>query len=447
MSEEMFEKNFKDGLENYKSKVSPKVWQNVKTALPMPWYLALSQNLGWKLYGLATSMAILVMGYNLTQVWDKLQALENTKKSPIVRATEHTQTISRIDTLVITKTIYVREQSQRLLPEKYELSRKGRISENPSLELQQFSQKKDNTVQIQTDQLNVGKSTSNETFNLEKSGNKVSGSLKTNTPIQFEMINTSESKPTHETKDELIIPSKEMLGNSVKEKEISQIIDSVKHYIDTKTNNVSENHKLRWRPNLRPRVGLNAEYSNPYSYAFGPTLEVFVSNDISISGGIKAKFLHEMEYESGEEYNFINKTNFETKYVKYLPQDYENIDDIEFNSTKIELPLAVNYYQYLGKNLSIQYSMGGKIDLSVIEDIEVELEKDIAETAFAFSSTKKMNSWSQVSAGVGLQYQLKRFIFQLQPSMAFNFYKYESIQKGVNFQLRAGILFDLRSFK
>jgi hypothetical protein len=154
-----------------------------------------------------------------------------------------------------------------------------------------------------------------------------------------------------------------------------------------------------------------------------------------------------MEYESGEEYNFINKTNIETKYVKYLPQDYENIDDIEFNSTKIELPLAVNYYQYLGKNLSIQYSMGGKIDLSVIEDIEVELEKDIAETAFAFSSTKKMNSWSQVSAGVGLQYQLKRFIFQLQPSMAFNFYKYESIQKGVNFQLRAGILFDLRSFK
>jgi hypothetical protein len=42
MSEEMFEKNFKDGLENYKSKVSPKVWQNVKTALPMPWYLAFS---------------------------------------------------------------------------------------------------------------------------------------------------------------------------------------------------------------------------------------------------------------------------------------------------------------------------------------------------------------------------------------------------------------------
>jgi hypothetical protein len=214
-----------------------------------------------------------------------------------------------------------------------------------------------------------------------------------------------------------------------------------------KTNKMAESQKPKWRPSLRPRVGLNTEYSNPFIYAFGPSIEVFVSNDISISGGIKAKFLPEIEYESGEEYNFINKANFGTKYTSYLPQNYEKIDDIEFIATKIELPLAVNYYQYLGKNLSIQYSMGGKIDLSVIEEIDVELEKDNAEIDLAFSSTKKMNSWHQISAGIGLQYQLKRFIFQIQPSMAFNFYKYESIQKGVNFQLRAGVLFDLKNFK
>jgi hypothetical protein len=447
MSEEMFEKKFRDGLEGYKTKVSPKVWENVKNSLPMPWYMALSQNLGWKLYGLATSMAILVMVYNLSQVWDRLQTLENTKITPIVRASEHTQTISRIDTLVITKTIYVREQSQKLLPEKTVLSQKGKVSQNPVPESQEISQEKDNIVQIRIDQPNEYKSIDNETFNELKSRNKVSDSLKISNQKQSENINYTYSKPTHESEEKLIIPSSERFGKSIKEKEISEIIDSVKQYIDNKTNKMAESQKPKWRPSLRPRVGLNTEYSNPFIYAFGPSIEVFVSNDISISGGIKAKFLPEIEYESGEEYNFINKANFGTKYASYLPQNYEKIDDIEFIATKIELPIAVNYYQYLGKNLSIQYSMGGKIDLSVIEEIDVELEKDNAEIDLAFSSIKKMNSWNQISAGIGLQYQLKRFIFQIQPSMAFNFYKYESIQKGVNFQLRAGVLFDLKNFK
>lgn len=442
MSEEMFEKKFKDGLENYKTKVSPKVWQNVKTSLPMPWYVALGQNLGWKLYGLATSTAILVMMYNLSQVWGRLQTLENATITPVVKVPKNTQTISRIDTLVITKTIYVREHQRQLLPEKIELSSSGGISENFTRELQQISKKKDDLVKEEIHQLNELKPAVKGTFDTAKSENEASDSMKISNQKKY-----THSKPTYESEEELIVPSSERFAKSVKEKEISQIIDSVKHYIDTKAKKITERQKTIWRPNLRPRVGLNAEYSNPYIYSLGPSLEVFVSNDISISGGIKAKFLSEVEYESGEEYDFINKANFETKYVGYLPKNYEKIDDIEFTATKIELPLAVNYYQNLSKNLAIQYSMGGKIDLSVKEEIDVELVKDNSETDFLFSSSKKINSWSQVSAGVGLQYQLNRFIFQLQPLIAFNFYKYESIQKGFNFQLRAGVLFDLKRFK
>ncbi len=103
----------------------------------------------------------------------------------------------------------------------------------------------------------------------------------------------------------------------------------------------------------------------------------------------------------------------------------------------------INYYQSFGRKLAIQYSLGGRIDLSAME--VVDIEDGNSNSSYTFFSSRKLNSWSQVSAGVGMQYQLKRFVFQLQPMVNYNFYKYESIQNGLNFQLRTGVLFDLRN--
>ncbi len=287
MSEEMFEKQFKDGLQSHKTRVSPKVWQNVQSGLPLPWYTPLMQNIGWKIYSLITSVAILGMMYQTKQLWDKVERMETNYGQVTLTKETVVKTISRVDTLVINKTIYINQivpenrfspkDIQQVATSSYSISDKKIIKNlNPILE----KEKK----MVSEEDLNfktsiVKDSDLNTKTNNEKQANNQTRSLSQNTKSLIKVDSSSENTSS-------------VLNNkrNQKEIEIKEIIDSLKNYIDNNVTITPKTTKIKWKPNIQSRIGLNNEFSLPNNYSFGSTVEVFLQKDISLSLGLNARF-------------------------------------------------------------------------------------------------------------------------------------------------------------
>ncbi|MFN3590327.1 MAG: hypothetical protein ACK4UP_13160, partial [Spirosomataceae bacterium] len=238
-----------------------------------------------------------------------------------------------------------------------------------------------------------------------------------------------------------IAESKETIQEKVAEEEKITEEDSVKTSLQV-AENVAPKKTFSW-PKIQTRVGMTGHYSIPETFGLGPIFELFLGKNISISAGVLGKKYPEIEFENASVYNFTLGENFETKYAAFIPSNYDRLEDIELNTSVVQVPLFLNYYQPIRRNFQFMYSFGTQIDARIFQHIDFETYLNDEETYTEFMTDSRPKSWNSFSVGAGLQYQWNQVRFQVQPSFLYRFREADYYSTGGNFQIRVGVLFQL----
>ncbi len=401
MANELFDKKIKEKLESVNRSVSPDVWENVRKKMYMPWYFDFWRKYGLPLYSTIATVLLLV---NLKDKfnYEKQFRLLNEKISTIqqVKSQTQIQTIVHRDTVYINKTVYVVQRSE----EKPEMA-SGIIKQNPPIVL--------NT---------------------------------TEKPIES-AIKPAETKPEEKS----IINDEQPVKAETKEDKTENVsgkdsVNDVKDLkIPEKTSPTAPAAKktFKW-PQIDTRLGLNAGLGFNRTIDLGPTFEVFLGKSLSFSTGVSIFSRPESEYYSPKEFNQKTRQDFADLYRPHLPPKYDRIEDIHIKASLITIPLNVNYYLPLNKQLDVKFLLGTNIDLSLYQNVRFESHADGDEYYSSFDTEQKRSLWHNMSMGAGLQYHYKRYAFQLVPMYIYHYRETDFLSPKSNFRLNGSVLIDLK---
>lgn len=176
----------------------------------------------------------------------------------------------------------------------------------------------------------------------------------------------------------------------------------------------------------------------------GPTFEVFLGKSLSFSTGVSIFSRPESEYYNPKEFNLKTREDFADLYRPHLPPKYDRIEDIHIKASLITIPLNVNYYLPLNKQLDVKFLLGTNIDLRLYQNVKFESHIDGDEYYSTFDTEQKRSLWHNMSMGAGLQYHYKRYAFQLVPLYIYHYRETDFLSPKSNFRLNGSVLIDLK---
>lgn len=441
MSNESFDRKMKEELEGFSRPIQTDVWAKIQPNLPLPWYMVAWAKYAWPFYALTTTCLLFVGGYKQVQLTNQLNttyAKISTLESLI--SAHSASSVTTKDTVYVEKTVFVKcsqdvyTSSARLMPISSENREEVLTSEISSVG--QFKEKRRNAPRTF-----VGKKENTPKERGANTSNELYDNNKMNVVDNQQMGVVGDSISSLEKQNLLLVKSEEEIQEQVPEQEEEIVEDSVEASLRV-AENVAPKKSFSW-PKIQTRVGMTGHYSIPETFGLGPIFELFLGKNISISAGVLGKKYPEIEFENASVYNFTLGENFETKYAAFIPSNYDRLEDIELNTSVIQVPLYLNYYQPIRRNFQFMYSFGTQIDARVFQHIDFETYLNDEETYTDFTVDSRPKSWNSFSVGAGLQYQWNQVRFQVQPSFLYRFREVDYYSTGGNFQIRAGILFQL----
>lgn len=449
MSNESFDKKMKEELEGISRPVQSDVWAKIQPNLPLPWYMVAWTKYAWPFYAFTTTCLLFVGGYKQNQLdnqlknaYEKIITLES-----VLTSLSSTETAGSKDTVYIEKTIYVTCNHDNLLSEQpnsfASKQNKSHFSHQENTNSQEKSSVRASSFPpISTHKENKASgllTNVDKTTIVKEKQNILPGSQS----IEIDsVVSRSELENTflEEQNVETVAESDE--------KEEVDLMNTVETQADTAqiplkmAENKVPKKTFTW-PKIQTRIGMTGHYNLPETFGLGSVFELFLSKNMSISGGIIGKKYPEVEFENASVYNFTLGERFETKFEEFIPKPYDRLEDIELNTSVIQVPIHFNYYQPLNRSFSLLYSFGTHTDARVFQHIDFETYLNEEETYTDFTISYRPKSFSTFSMGAGLQYQWSQIRFQLQPSFLYRFREADYYSTGGRFQVRAGILFQL----
>lgn len=408
MANELFDKKIKEKLEAVQRPVSPNVWDNIQNKIHTPWYFDFWRKYGLPLYSTIATVLLLV---NLKDKYnyEKQFQLLNEKISTVqqIKSETEVQTIVHKDTIYINKTIYVVQRAD------------DKTIVTPPV-------KRSDTA-IPPVITNTNKATEK---GLPPEETKNQGIVASETPDK-EITNKEETK----TDSTFTTTGKDSAAKTTDLK------------IPSKQNTDTPPKKsFRW-PRIDTRLGLTTGYSFNRTIDLGPTFELFLGKSLSLSTGISIYTHPESEYYGPKAFNMQTRQNFTDLYKPHLPSRYDEIEDIHIKASLLTIPLNINYYLPLSRQFDMKFSLGTNIDLRLYQNVKFESHFNGDETYSAFDTEEKKGLWHNMSLGAGLQYQYKRYVFQLMPSYIYHYRETDFLSPKSNFRLSGSVLINLKRDK
>ena len=405
MSEDLFNKKIKEKFKDYTPPVRDDVWDKLKKNTPKPVFWTWWHQYALPLYALLSTGAIVFLLSKNYFTQEKEQLTEN-QPSVVAAASQDSIFIYKKDTVYIEKITYITTGKDRNHDETANW-KKMYLTVNEKL------QRIENQINSNT----VGKTLTNET---EKSENQPS-----EIKIASSDQNLAETQPKEPVKEEefkeLILPDAPPKSRQ----------DSI----------INQKKKFQWP---YTRFGIAQEVDLKGGQSIGAMIEMFLFKNLSVGvGGLVTRY-KEVEYENPRDFNLSTGKVFETLFAGGLPASYDQISDIKIKTTFFELPVGVNLYFPLHKNLKLKMHYGSHFDIKTFQSVKVETYKDEEETYTVFQNQREKSGFHNLVFGTGIQYEKNRFALQITPTYIYNFKEVDYLKTGGKFRLNTQLYYRIK---
>ncbi|MCP9762461.1 hypothetical protein [Lacihabitans soyangensis] len=463
MSENNFDDDIRKKLESIRPEYSEAAWQKLKRSLPIPWYMSFLRDYGsWVFGGLAT-VAFLGSQYN-NQTIRKENKLLNDKISTITSSPEtkiitDTIYVRQSDTVFTTRyvTRYVRVADEYVEDEDLTSSNKNQVlAEKTKAKVKEQGSAESKAVLDSKSKTVKNKSKNSETDLADKltaskdiiDKEAVSDKDLAQTNLAFQP-NQQVDKVVAGVSDEKLKAAKvEDTSGKVDEepkkeqKQVEElIIPENKATLPTDQKKAKKIDLSR----INARFGITGDYMGRNFNSLGPAVEVFLGERFALNTGLLITGKKEFEYKLLRDFNMNTGKKFEDRYKPYIPIKPEKIQDIEIETSSIKLPIFFSYYVPVRNNLAFMLSTGTKLDLSVIETVKFKGQNFDGSLDYnKFENQYKPKIFSNLFYGMGMQYQYKRFVGQMNPYFEFPFRQASYLVPPKKFGINASLKFSLK---
>ena len=406
MNNDFFERRIKEQLESVNRPMNPSGWDSVKRKLPVPWYLSFLREWGvLTMGGLIFSGLLGNLYYQITnhQLIKRLYEENSILKQDLatVRRTtsQSVQLVAahQVDTVYIIKKMVV--------------------------EHRYVSNTDKNGYQLAS---TTASSEGAKNQRLKKE------SLKKN-PAQLSLeAQPTEAVPTEPTPNETTVKEDSL---TTEPKPVAQLPPSN----DTTSKAVPPLAKKTFKfPTPRVRVGVESEFGLK-KIGVGPSFELFLSPNFSISAGLHAHAFSSQEYKTVREYNAATGLDFVKQFADAIPPN-DHLEEIETHVSTLEMPVGFKYYLPLRRDLSLVFSTLTNIDLRAFNQVKFEIYQNGEERYISAETKHTPKSFYDYSFGLGIQKKWKSGVAQLQPYANFTFRQPEYALGGNNiFGIKASL--------
>ena len=110
----------------------------------------------------------------------------------------------------------------------------------------------------------------------------------------------------------------------------------------------------------------------------------------------------------------------------------------------MQLPLKINYYYPIKRDWDLVFNYGTHLDLKTYQTINVEYVIDNEDVYQKLNTKNSKEIFHNMIFGTGLQYRRNKMIFQLIPSLTYNFREIDFQKSGKSFTINGGMFLKLR---
>ncbi|GAB4052854.1 outer membrane beta-barrel protein [Spirosoma litoris] len=193
---------------------------------------------------------------------------------------------------------------------------------------------------------------------------------------------------------------------------------------------------------LKPRVGIES-IAIRNGIGVGPTLELFLNENLGLSVGLQAAQLHSQTHRDMDDFNASTGKDFVRQYQSFLPAQFDRIDDISIHTSIVSLPIMLKYYVPIKHNWSLLFQTGTSFDLAAYQQVHYDSEYKGTERYNSFEVNAQRSFFHDFSFGTGIQYHKSRISGQVVPYYLYDFRSMANTPGGSNFGLKASVWLDL----
>ncbi|MBK9933664.1 MAG: hypothetical protein IPP61_09745 [Cytophagaceae bacterium] len=405
MSEDLFNKKIKEKFEDYTPPVRDDVWDKLKNNTPKPVFWTWWHQYALPLYALLSTGAIIFLLSKNYFTKNTAQVAEN--QVSVASATiPDSIFIYKKDTVFIEKITYLNSEKKQNRDESANW-KKLYLAVNEKLQ----------SIENQINSNTIGKTQENET---EKPKPQLASEI-----VGISDKNLAENKTKEPAKEEelkeLILPDAPPKAKP----------DSI----------INQKKQFHWP---YTRFGIAQEADLLGGLSIGAMIETFLFKNLSVGvGGLVTRY-KEVEYENPRDFNLSTGKVFEELFASGLPATYDQISDIKIKTTFFELPVGVNLYFPLHKNLKLKMYYGSHFDIKTFQSVKVETYKDEEETYTVFQNQREKSGFHNLVFGTGIQYQKNRFSLQITPTYIYNFKEVDYLKTGGKFRLNTQLYYRIK---
>lgn len=416
MNNDFFERRIKEQLESVNRPMNPSGWDSVRKKLPVPWYLSFLRE-----WGLLTMGGLIFSGllgnlyYQITnqQLIKRLYEENSILKQDLatVRRTtsQSVQLVAnhQVDTVYIIKKMVV---EHRYMPKNEE-----------------------NAYPLESTSASLAKNQWVKTGNADKKSKSIpaaASASKTNDTLATTISEKQlQASPTDTAPAELALTEATAKEDSSKSepKPVAQVSPAK----DTVAKAAPPLAKKTFKfPTPRVRVGVESEFGLK-KIGVGPSVELFLSPNFSISAGLHAHSFLSQEYQTVKEYNAATGLDFVKQFADVIPPN-DHLEEIEMHVSTVEMPIGFKYYLPLRRDFSLIFATSTNVDLRAFNQVKFEAYKDGAEQYLSAETRHVPKSFYEYTFGLGIQKKWKQGIAQVQPFANFSFRQPEYAVGGNN---------------
>jgi len=166
----------------------------------------------------------------------------------------------------------------------------------------------------------------------------------------------------------------------------------------------------------------------------GPALELFPTENISLSVGLQVSQLQAENHWELRDFNSATGTEFVERYRAYLPAQYDQIQDISVRTSLVSLPVTLKYYVPLRRAWSLLFQAGTNFDVAAYQQVRYESYFRGEDQSHAFEINVQPRLFHNFIFGAGVQ---------LSPYFLYDFRSLANTPAGNNVGVKASVWLDL----
>lgn len=426
MNNDFFERRIKEQLESVNRPMSPEGWETVKKRLPVPWYLSFLRE-----WGLLTMGGLIFTGllgnlyyqFKNQQLIERLYEENSILKQDVATLRRTTSSSAQLVTAHQVDTVYI---IKKMVVEHRYVSN----TDENGYQLASTNASSERTKNQRLKKENLKKSPAQ--LSLEARGAKATDALAATTTEKPLEAQPTEAVPTEPTPNETTAKEDSL---TTEPKPVAQLPTSK----DTTAKAAPPLAKKTFKfPTPRVRVGVESEFGLR-KIGVGPSVELFLSPNFSISAGLHAHSFLSQEYQTVKEYNAATGLDFVKQFADVIPPN-DHLEEIEMHVSTVEMPIGFKYYLPLRRDFSLVFATSTNVDLRAFNQVKFEAYKDGAEQYLSVETKHVSKSFYEYTFGLGIQKKWKQGIAQVQPFANFSFRQPEYAVGGNNvFGIKASV--------